>query len=368
MKVGIVGTRGIPATYGGFETFVEELATRLAKRNDISLTVYCDKGSWNADNFKGVNLRFMSTSKSSAPVLYYFLSLWFSIKENDIVLITGSAGSLFYKLKYILNRNAYIVINTDGLEHKRNKWGFLKKKFVHFVENLAIRNSDLLIADSKAIKKYWLDRYPQILEKKILTIEYGAYVLEYADRNYLQEHSLTPDNYYLVVARLEPENNVHLVIEGYKKSNSQVPLIVVGSTSSPNEYILRLKNVDSKGVIFIGGVYDKNKLSALRFYSKAYFHGHSVGGTNPSLLEAMGAGNFVIAHDNEFNREVTDNIALFFKDSDECCNCISQIEKLNHEKISQIKDLHRERVRSYYNWERICLKYLDVFKTGRQGV
>lgn len=363
MKIGIVGTRGIPAAYGGFETFVEEIATRLASTSNISVVVYCDKNSWSEDNYKGVKLRFISTTKSNSPILFYFLSVWLSVKESDIVLIAGSAGSLFYKLKFLLKRNVFIIVNTDGIEHKRSKWSFLKRNFVHFVENFAIKNSDLIVADSRAIKRYWEDRYPGLNKSKIITIEYGANVLLEAKADYLGEYNLVPDNYFLVVARLEPENNIHIIIEGYKKSKSQIPLIIVGSTSANTDYVSQLKVQLTAGVKFIGGVYEKDKLSSLRFYAKAYFHGHSVGGTNPSLLEAMGAGNLIIAHDNEFNREVTDNNAFFFKNSSECAMRIVEFDKLSINDLNQIKSIHKLRIQDYYNWERITSKYVQIFES-----
>ena len=361
IKIGIAGTRGIPSKYGGFETFVEELSTRLAGTGNALVSVYGDNESWNEEYYKGVKIQLMQVTKSEHPLRYYFLSLWRATKENDIVLVTGSGGALFYCLKFLTNRHVKIIINTDGLEHKRSKWSWIKRTFVLFLENLTVFSSDMIVADSAAIKKYWMNKYPSFLKRKIETIEYGAYLISQGSTSWLNEFGLEPQKYYLVVARLEPENNINLIIEGYLLSKSANPLVIVGGVSPENKYVRRLLENRSAKILFIGGLYNKEQLSSIRFHCKAYLHGHSVGGTNPSLLEAMGSGNLIIAHDNEFNREVTNNNAVYFGSAAECAKSIQETEQLPEVSRELIKTQYRERISEYYNWDNITAKYLDLF-------
>jgi rhamnosyltransferase len=161
------------------------------------------------------------------------------------------------------------------------------------------------------------------------------------------------------VSRLEPENNVESIIRGYIKSNIEQPLIVVGNLLE-TKYVNGLLQYKSNKVRFLGGVYDKNKLEALRYGCKAYLHGHSVGGTNPSLLEALGSGNIIIAHDNVFNREVTDNKMKYFSTSEECSEAIIEVEHLSDDDISRYKKLAVKRIKDFYNWERIAQDYYNA--------
>jgi len=359
MKIGIVGTRGIPAKYGGFETFAEELSVRLVKKG-VKCAVYCDKGSYNKSDYKGVNLHFVNTTKTKSPFKYYFLSLKEALKKDEIIIITGSSGALFIWLKFFYNRNAIVITNTDGVEHSRTKWSFLGRKILHFFEWFAVNFSNYIIADSKAIKSYLKTSYPHINKQKIKVIEYGAYNALSKRENLLKEFSLKPNNYYLVVARLEPENNIDMIIKGFIESKSKVPLVIVGNLNDTKYVNLLLKN-QSPLIKFLGGIYNKEKLLAIRTFCKAYIHGHSVGGTNPSLLEAMGVKNFIIAHDNVFNREVTNNQAFYFKNYIECSVQIKNFEKMDPNEIDKKKQFYVTRIINYYNWDRITNQYLEFF-------
>ena len=358
MKVSIVGTRGIPANYGGFETFAHELSLQLAKEG-IDITVYCDKAEQKPlSEFHGVRLKYSSTTKTKNPLLYYYDTIRKSLKYSDIVIVAGTGGSLFYFLN--LFRRRIIITNTDGLESRRGKWGLFKKTFIRITEYFAMRWSNSLVADSKGIADYIKDHYSSRVGKKLSVIEYGAHINNLSDDAVLHKYGLEENNYYLVVSRLEPENNIKLILDGYLKTESQKKLVIVGNKLS-NKYVADLLAYESDSIIFAGGIYNPHELAAIRFSCYAYIHGHSVGGTNPSLLEALGSGNICICHDNIFNREVTQNEMFYFKDESSFTESVKQIEGLNDEERSELKTKAVQRIKDYYNWENISQKYLMLF-------
>lgn len=361
MKIAIVGTRGIPANYGGFETFAEELSVRLVK-NGYYVTVFCEKRSNHFNEFRNVALEFVGISKSKNPIKYYFFSLYKALKEHDIIIITGSTGAIFSPIKLLLNKNSIIITNTDGIEYLRDKWSFIKKIFIRFADFIAAYFSNYLIADSKGIKEHLLTYYKLINKSKVIQIEYGAYPQEFEEASLIS-------NYYLIVARLEPENNIEMIIKGFLNSDSNKELIIIGNLQE-TEYVKNLLSYQSSSVKFVGGVYKKDELVKFRSGCFAYFHGHSVGGTNPSLLEAMGCFNITICHDNIFNREVTANNMFYFKNSNELSKIINEFEKFDTQKILSLKKVNYLRIINYYNWDNITykyLKFLDNFK-GKYNV
>ena len=193
-------------------------------------------------------------------------------------------------------------------------------------------------------------------------IEYGATINDTFNEQVLKKYSLKHKNYYLAVCRLEPENNLHIILEAYTKSNANPPLIIVGNKSG-SDYALRIiKEYKSDKILFLGGIYDKEELKALRYSCRAYFHGHSVGGTNPSLLEAMAAGNTVLCHDNVFNREVTDNSQIYFKSVNDCTEKIKLIENMSENELEKFGNLSRSRIKTYYNWHNIGNKYIEFLR------
>jgi len=358
MKVAIIGSRGIPARYGGFETFAEEISLLLSEKG-IDMYVQCESGSYLQDKYEGVNLFFSDVIKSENPLKYYFRGIRWALKNTDIIIVTSTPGSVFYFLNFF--RKKIIITNSDGLEFKRKKWSIFKRIFLKLSEIAAVRWSDYLIADSQSIKEYLAGTY-RFSEKKIRVIEYGAFQNCYYDKSVLESHGLEHNSYYLVVSRLEPENNPEMIIQGYLAANSVFPLVVIGIISDSSFASELYIKYSSERVIFAGGIYDRNELNALRFSCKAYIHGHSVGGTNPSLLEAMGSHNVVLAHDNIFNREVTQGHQLYFCSSDECREKIKRIELMTPDEIQQLKKFSSDLISSKYNWDLILKKYLDFLQ------
>lgn len=359
MKIGIVGTRGIPAQYGGFETFAEETSPLLVK-NGFQVTVYCDKSKMSNPpvSYKDVSLFYLSITKTNSPLRYYLLSLWEALKSEEIILVTGTAGSLFYLLNIFFRKK--IITNTDGVESRRAKWTPFKKSIIKFTEYLAVKNSTHLIADSKAITKYLLETYSNLEQTKVSTIEYGAYINNLFDQTILDKYNLIENDYYLVVSRLEPENNIKMIIDGYKQSNSSKSLIIVGNILS-NDYSDLLLTEKNEKISFLGGIYNPMELSAIRYSAFAYIHGHSVGGTNPSLLEALGSSNISICHDNPYNREVTNNQQLYFSQPNDLKDRIEELEQLSLKSILKLKREAKDRIEKYYTWENIANKYSTLF-------
>lgn len=359
MKVSIVGTRGIPANYGGFETFAHELSILLAQK-DIDVTVYCDRPESDAvSELHGVKLKYSKTTKSENPLLYYYDTIRKSLKHSDIILVAGTGGSLFYFLN--LFRRKIIITNTDGLESRRGKWGFIKKTFIRITEFFAMKWSTALVADSIGIADYIKEHYSARTGSKISVIEYGAPINNTFDQQVLDKYKLEANNYYLVVSRLEPENNVRLIIDGYLRSETQKKLVIVGNKLQ-NNYVDDLLRSESDSIIFPGGIYNPEELAAVRYSCYAYIHGHSVGGTNPSLLEALGSGNICICHDNRFNREVTQNEMFYFNDVKSFIDSVQSIEGLNDQERAELKEKAFNRIKNYYNWENISEKYIKLFK------
>lgn len=360
MKIAIVCSRGIPAKYGGFETFAQELSIRLVQRG-YEVEVYCDKDSYPFDSFKGVGLKFVSCTKTENANLYCFKSVFEAVKNKcDIILCCGQGGALALMWMRLTGTRSILITNPDGIEHRRTKWNKLIRLYVLvFCEFFSVLGSDYLVADSKGIKDYLIGRYRWI-KKKIFTIEYGAYLADNADLSSIKKWNVFLGEYYLVVSRLEPENNVDVIIKGYKLSHTRKPLVIVGNLNN-TPFVDTLLAEKTDRIIFTNGIYNVDELRALRMGCTAYLHGHSVGGTNPSLLEAMGAGNIIIAHDNIFNREVTDNKMWYFDTPQKCAQAIDDVDTLSERRKIEKQNIARDRIKNYYNWERITDAYEFMF-------
>jgi glycosyltransferase involved in cell wall biosynthesis len=358
-KVGIAGTRGIPAAYGGFETFAEVLSSKLVQKG-YEVTVYCDHDSYPENTYQGVRLSFMTLRKSANQVLYFMLSLIRALRENDVVIVTSTGAAYFYWINTLFFGRV-IITNSDGIENNRSKWSYWQKKYLQYSEWFAMRFSNVVIADSFAIADYLSARYRHM--KSLQVIEYGAPLVQDPGKtDVLEKHGLKAGEYFIVVARLEPENNIQLIIEGFLQSNSTKKLVLVGSLID-NSYCKAISSYCSDRVLFLGAVYDQYALRQLRYYAAAYLHGHSVGGTNPSLLEAMGCGNVCICHDNVFNREVTAGNQLYFNSRESLASLLQSFAQLPKCRVEEYRTAARRRISEYYNWEMICERY-DVLLQG----
>ena len=232
-------------------------------------------------------------------------------------------------------------------------------------EYLATKTANHLVADAAAIKDHLKDRHRKL--PPCTVIPYGAPEITEADPSLLQEYGVDANSYYLVVARLEPENHIMEIISGFLSSDTKKPLIIVGNIAPETPYVKKLLDLssDDPRVKFVNGVYQQNKLQALRYFSAAYFHGHSVGGTNPSLLEAMGCENLIIAHDNPFNKEVAEDGALYFKEPGDIPAILTEIET-NPNNMDRFSSLAKERLARHYHWDSIAEKYMTLIEEYTQ--
>ena len=360
-RIAILGTRGIPARYGGFETFAEALAIGLVGRG-CDVTVFCERGTTEPlSTYQGVKLVSLRVPRlgSLSTIVFDLKCLLAARNEYEVVYMLGYGAAPFCLIPRLCGRHVWI--NMDGIEWIRSKWSWVGRVYLRTMERIAVMVADRVIADADAIKAHLEARYGQL--EKCVVIPYGAKVSRVGDESSVERCTGTrPGAYYLVVCRLEPENHVIEIIEGFEKSGSAYPLVIVGGTSEPTSYVQSLLRLQSDRVRFVGAIYDQDLLASLRFHARAYIHGHSVGGTNPSLLEAMGAGNVVLAHDNAFNREVLGCNGLYFASREQLAQAISVVDRLESTERSQLSERMRERIASRYNWEQITDEYWRLFQ------
>ena len=377
-SIAIIGSRGIPNNYGGFEGFTETVSERLVKEG-FKVYVSCEHPGEKScpKTYNDVNLFYFPIKhpKSSIMGMIYeimydiYSMFWVSLRADQIYML-GYSAALFFFIPKLFGKKLYL--NPDGLEWKRAKFNSPIKLLLKINEKMGTFWSDEIIADSKGIKNYYDKKY----NINSTFIAYGASEIPTIDwdDNKLPEIlkqgiSINPA-YWLLVARLEPENNIHTIIEGYIESDAEKPLIIVGNFASKQyeEYIMNILREKSgnKKIVFTGGIYDQDSLNMLRQHCFAYIHGHSVGGTNPSLIEAMYMKNILIAHDNQFNREVCENSALYFKDSNELKEKIDSIES-NPENYLELKSRAFNRVKKEYSWDKIVGQYTKVFENKEIG-
>jgi glycosyltransferase involved in cell wall biosynthesis len=310
MRIAMVGTRGVPARYGGFETAVEEVGRRLADRGH-DVVVYCRNGSDGGERpsrYLGMDLVHLPAARkrSLETLSHTALSVAHLVTHRPSAAIVFNAANAPLLPALRLARIP-VATHVDGLEWKRAKWGPVGQRYYRMAEAMAVRWSDLLIADAEGIAAYYRSEFRA--PTRLLT--YGAPMISPApDR--LAELGLEPGGYHLVVARFEPENHVDVIVDGYRRSAAAKPLVVVGSAPYSDDYTRRVHALADERVRFLGGVWDQELLDQLYAHAYTYLHGHSVGGTNPSLLRASGAGTAVLAYDVNFNREVLADSGRYF--------------------------------------------------------
>ena len=369
MKIAFISTRGIPNNYGGFEQFAEYISVGLAQRGH-EVVVYSPKfHPYQEDTYKGVRLKHIYSPEtwmgsSVGSFFYDFASLCDALKKEDFDIIYEAGYTSIIPAYIWFNvrkrKRPIFTTNMDGLENKRSKFSPMVRRFLDWEEKMAVKYSHYLIADNMGIHDYYKEKYDK--ESKFLA--YGADILDDFNADYLKEFGLQPEEYYILIARLEPENNIVMAIEGYlhSKENGRRPLIVVGKTNTPHGKELVEKYGNEKNVRFVGGIYDFKKLDSVRHFSKAYFHGHSVGGTNPSLLEAMAAGCFIFAHDNIFNRAVLEENAFYYPSADKVAEYLNRIDTMAEESKIQYTANNIEVIRNEYSWEHLVDEHEKYFQ------
>ena len=353
MIIAILGTRGIPNNHGGFEQFAEYFAVYLAKNNHDVYVYNSHNHPYQSDDFYGVNIIHCYDPEfkigTAGQFIYDLNCILDARKRNyDIILQLGYTSSSIWH--WLMPKKAVIITNMDGLEWKRTKYKPLVRKFLKYAEKLGAKYSDYLIADSVGIQVYLAKTY----NKKSEYIAYGATNFLHPNPSVLLKYGIEKDKYNMVLARLEPENNIETIIRGYIQSTTNCPLLIFGGL---NEFGMALKkkySSDSR-VRFVGPNYDQEELNNLRYFSRYYFHGHSVGGTNPSLLEAMSSNSLIIANNNIFNKSILGEEAIYFDSPLDVTNI------LNHDEYFLLKEkytgLNRIKIDKEFNWEMINKKY-----------
>lgn len=360
MKAAIIGSRGIPNRYGGFEQFAEYLSTGLVERG-MEVWVYCsDKHAYRKNNYRGVNLIHCTDPEDrlgTAGQFIYDLNCIFDSRKRDfdVILQLGYTSSTIWHR--LLPRKARIITNMDGLEWKRSKYSSKVRRFLRYAERLAVKSSDALVADSEAIRSYLTEEY----NAESTYIPYGAVIPSNPDPELLKKLHVEPGRYFLLIARMQPDNHIEEAIKGVLKSGSEFPLIVVGNTDNRHGRYL-LNNYRSEKIVFTGGVFDLPLLDSMRHHCRLYFHGHSAGGTNPSLLEAMAASAPVCAHDNPFNRSVLGEDAQYFHSLLDVASIIkNEPEPEWRRRVIEnniLKILHK------YQWDGVIDDYLKLIQSS----
>lgn len=369
MKIAFISTRGIPNNYGGFEQFAEYISVGLAARGHEVVVYSPHFHPYKEDTYKGVRIKHIYSPEtwmgsSVGSFFYDFASLKDALKKEnfDIIYEAGYTSIVPAYIWFDVKNIKYPIFTTnmDGLEYKRTKFNKWVRKFVFWEERTTVKHSHYLIADNMGIHDYYKEKYGK--ESKFLA--YGADIHDDYDVNLLQEFGLEAENYYLLVARLEPENNIEMAIRGYLASNENgvKPLIIVGKTNTPHGKYLVQKYGDEKNVRFVGGIYDFKKLNSVRYFSFAYFHGHSVGGTNPSLLEAMASNCYILAHNNIFNKAVLKENAHYYTSTEEVKWMLNSITDLATSYKEKFIANNLNEIRNEYSWEKLIDEHEKYFK------
>lgn len=353
MKIAIIGTKGLPATYGGFETFAWNLSRFLILKGN-QVTVVNEKGISTINEIEGIKILYSKYQKSKNPLKFYYNSLKLVKKHHDIVLVCGVGGAFFYK---VINGKAIIVTNVDGLEHLRRKYTLLQRFVVKILQKASSIFSDYIIADSDQVKIFWSTNFRKS-RNKISAICYGADIPEKFDSVLLDKYAIFKNQYYLVVARIVPENNIKMILDAFSNYRGSKKLVVVGEVND-NNYSKEFATVLNEKINFFGSIYNKPMLDSLRINSFAYIHGHSVGGTNPALLEAMACECICLCHDNVFNREVTKNEQLYFDAAVSLKLLVENLETMPD--LIDYKSKAKSRVIENYSWEQIGNQYVQLF-------
>jgi glycosyltransferase involved in cell wall biosynthesis len=359
MRIAILGTRGIPASYGGFETFAEHLATRLVARGH-DVTVYCRAHyvSPRQMEYHGVRLQVLPTirHKYFDTVIHTFFSAIHAVSRRfDAALICNAANAPFSPILRLTGTP--VAINVDGLEHKRKKWNWLGRRYYQLAEYLSTLLPNEMVTDAQVIQDYYLTRH----NASSTMIAYGSEVERRPDRELVRKWRVEPNRYVLYVSRLEPENNAHLVIEAFKKVRTAYRLLVVGDAPYAEQYITDLKTRarGDKRIIFTGFVFGQD-YRALQQNAYCYVHATEVGGTHPALLEAMGYGNCVLTLATPENLEVVGDAGVPYADEFDLAEKLQRVLR-DGSLVHAYRHRAQVRIRRNYDWDRVVDQYEQLF-------
>lgn len=360
LRIAIIGIRGVPARYGGFETCAEELGKRLV-RHGHEVVVYCRQSYYEKKlkSYEGMNLVYVPSinHKALETFSHTLFSLIHALKlPYDLILIFNVANGPLLLLPKLARKT--VVLNLDGLEWAREKWNILGKTFYRLAARLSVKLASALIADSRAIQAFYLQKFGKETEY----IPYGADIEASQKPSLLTSFNLASHDYFLQITRFEPENNPLLTVKAFERLRTEKKLVLVGGVKYPSKYSRELYKTRDQRIIFPGFLYDKDIIRELLTNCFAYIHGNEAGGTNPALLQAMGCGCFVIARDVIFNREVLREAGIYYKK-----NVHDLLAKLewsleNEATLDKYRARAQEIVTIDYQWDDVARRYENLFK------
>lgn len=365
VRIALIGTRGVPARYGGFETAVEEVGRRLVERGHDVL-VYCRGGEPpRPEHHLGMRLVHLPALRSNVAetLSHTFLSMIHQIRHPaDVAVVFNAANAPL--LPILRARGVPAAVHVDGLEWQRAKWGPVGRRYYQLAERLAVRWGQALIADARGIQDYYRTRH----DAASWFIPYGAPDRAAIGSDRLAEHGLESDGFHLVVARMEPENHVEMAVEGLRRSSARLPLVVVGGSSYNDQYLTKVREMAGTDprVRLLGPVWDQVVLDQMYAHCRSYVHGHSVGGTNPSLLRAVGAGASVTAYDVSFNREVLVENGQYFQDSDGVATAL-ELSEAERDRTIAAGQRARADVVQRYDWDQVAVDYETLLLATSSG-
>jgi len=363
-RVAIIGTVGVPAKYGGFETLAHHLVEQLADKTDMA--VYCSAKNYSKaerkNTYKGAKLVYLPMGANGiSSVLYDVFSMIHALIFADVMIVLGVSGALFLPFVKLFSTKK-VIVNVDGLEWRRAKWQGWAKQFLVISEKIAVTVSDEIITDNAAIQKYVFDRYG----KNSRLIEYGA---DHTSKvmmtdEMIEKYPFLKNDYAFKVCRIEPENNIKAVLEAFK-NYQELPLVLVGNwnhSSYSRSLLAEFENVPN--LHLLQPIYEATELNTLRSNCKVYVHGHSAGGTNPSLVEAMHLGLPILAFDVIYNRITMEHRGHFFESSTDLQKLLSTIDQ---EELTQLGEQMESIARRRYTWSVIANKYYETVITEKKA-
>ena len=353
MKIAILGTRGIPNNHGGYEQFAEFFAKYLAQKGYETYVYNSSIHPYKKNIWNGIHIihKYDPEDKiGTAGQFIYDLNCILDIRKRniDVVFQLGYTSSSVWN--WLIPKHIRLITNMDGLEWKRSKYSKKVQKFLQYAEKLAIKQSDVLIADSLGIKDYLKAKY----NVDSTFIAYGVETNNTYDDSILKELDVIKNEYNMLIARIEPENNIEIILKGVTQSNNNQDFVVIGNVGNKFGKYLVKKFKKHKQIKFIGSIYNLPKLNSLRKNSNIYFHGHSVGGTNPSLLEAMASYAFICAHDNIFNKSILEKNSFYFLNE---TDVIRILQTKNKKDYQVLINENYKKVTQNFNWETINQQY-----------
>ncbi|MFC3561649.1 DUF1972 domain-containing protein [Pedobacter jamesrossensis] len=357
MRIAIIGSRGYPYVYGGFETFVKELSERLVKQ-DVEVHIYCQKNLFKTfpKQVNGIYLHYIPTlpQKSLNQIIHSFLSIVHAtFSKADVLLVVNLAAGPMGWIPKITGKKT--MINVDGLEWLRPKWQGLGVKYFYWAAKTATKLYDKIITDAEGMRQVYLKEF----NKDSTVIAYGAPEFKSAEPHLIQRFDLKDEDYYLIVGRLIPDNNADLIIKGFLESNSTKKMVVVGDVPYSDKYASDLKAMQNERLIFLGYVKNQEELMALYQNAFAYIHGHKFGGTNPAMLKAMSNHCAILALNTVFNREMLNDgeFGLFFEENSASVAQALETMEARPEKIHALKEKVSSGLTEKYNWDHITNAY-----------